>query len=116
MANKHLQQHNVWPIGWATILWVVSMIFIGGGLHARFSILESNLDKYVEKNDKRIESLHQAIYDLRLADNEPLTVIDNNNRVLGIATTSATLKLSVTPTKRPVTPTQTPTPTTTPIP
>ena len=112
MTSRHLQQHNMWPTGF-TVVWAIGLIFMAGQLYSRIEILERDFTKHSEATNHKLDNMNAVINDLRLANNKPLTVVDGNNKVLGIATSSASLKItpSVTPNPKvtPTTPTVTPT-------
>ena len=101
MASKHLQQHNIWPLSWATTLWAVTMIFGLGSLHTRFTTLEQNFKEYKIETNESIKELRTEVYNLKVNDNQALTVIDKNNKVLGVATREATLSITPEPTVKP---------------
>lgn len=106
---KHLQQHNIWPVSYATVLSIACFIFWGGVFYNQTSQLRSDLNDFKVQYKEDRKELQAEINDLKRVSLQSMVVKDNSGRVLGVATHSATLEVpSATPTATRVAPTPTP--------
>jgi len=111
MANKHFQQHNVWPLSYATLASVVTFIFATGVFYSQMTDLRNDFREFKDQTNAKLEKLEHKIEATYISKDDELVVLNKNNQVLGVATTEANLKITPSPTLRPRPATNTPNPT-----
>lgn len=109
---KHLQQHNIWPVSYATLISIAGFLFWGGVFFNQTNELKTSFNEFKAQYKEDRREMQAEIDALRSSSRQAMNVFDKRGNVLGIATHEASLVVTIPPLPvRPVTPvTTTPTP------